>query len=65
MKCLMCGDCCIRFEIPELNKPAGRRCQHLTSENKCDIWDKPERPNICWKHDYPASVCPIGLQKHR
>ena len=62
MKCLQCGDCCIRFEIPELNKPAGQRCQHLTENNKCDIWDKAERPKICWTHDYPASICPIGLK---
>ena len=65
MKCLHCGDCCIRFEILEINKPAGFRCQHLTEENLCSIYDKPERPMVCYKHDYPASVCPIGLQNQK
>lgn len=62
MQCLRCGDCCIRFEISELEKPAGVRCKYLTKDNLCSIWDKPERPMICYKHDYPASVCPIGLK---
>ena len=62
MLCLRCGDCCIRFEIPELVKPAGVRCKHLTEDSLCAIWDKPERPTICYKHDYPARVCPIGLK---
>jgi len=62
MQCLRCGDCCIRFEIPELNKRAGVRCRHLTENNLCELWDKPERPKICNNHDYPAIVCPIGLQ---
>ena len=63
MKCLHCGDCCTRFEIPELNKPKGVRCEYLTEENLCKLWDKKERPKVCNDHDYPASVCPIGLKK--
>ena len=65
MRCLHCGDCCTRFYIAELDKPAGVRCQHLTEENLCKLWDKKERPEVCNKHDYPASVCPIGLQALR
>ena len=62
MKCLMCGDCCIHFDIPELNKPYGERCKYLTDDNKCSVWDKPERPDICWRHDFPSMVCPIGTE---
>jgi hypothetical protein len=62
MRCLHCGWCCINFEIPELNKRAGERCKYLTSDNLCLVYDKPERPEICSTHDYPAVVCPIGLQ---
>ena len=63
MLCVRCGDCCIRFEIPELNKRAGVICQHLTENNLCKLWDKPERPKVCNNHDYPASICPIGINK--
>lgn len=63
MRCLRCGDCCIRFCIPELDKPAGIRCSHLTEDNLCELWDKPERPKVCYDHDYPTSICPIGLQR--
>jgi uncharacterized protein len=63
MKCLMCGDCCTRFEIPEINKPAGVRCQHLSDNNHCYIYHYLERPDVCRKHDYPADVCPVGLSK--
>jgi hypothetical protein len=59
--CLHCGDCCTRFEIPEINKPAGVRCQYLSNENLCLIYDSPKRPDVCYRHDYPANVCPIGL----
>ena len=62
MRCLHCGDCCTRFEIYELNKPQGVRCQHLSDENLCLIYDKPERPTVCYKHGYPASVCSIGVE---
>jgi len=62
MRCLHCGDCCTNFEIYELNKPQGVRCQHLSDENLCLIYDKPERPMVCDKHGYPASVCPIGVE---
>jgi hypothetical protein len=63
MKCLHCGWCCTSFEIPELGKRAGERCQYLTDGNLCSIYDKPERPMLCYKHDYPASVCPIGINE--
>lgn len=61
MVCLRCGDCCTRFDIEELNKPAGVRCQHLSEDNLCQIYAN--RPYVCYKHDYPSDVCPIGIQK--
>ena len=61
MICLHCGDCCTRFSIAEINKPQGVRCQYLTEENLCSIYDK--RPDVCYKHDYPFRVCPIGYEK--
>lgn len=48
-----CGACCIAPSItspipgmPE-GKPAGTRCVQLTDENKCRIFDMPERPSFC------------------
>jgi hypothetical protein len=28
-------------------KPAGVRCVHLTLDNRCDLYGKPERPAVC------------------
>lgn len=58
MICLRCGDCCTRFTIPEINKPAGERCFNLSDDNFCMIYDT--RPDMCRKHDYPFMACPIG-----
>lgn len=63
MKCLHCGWCCTNFEIPEINKQAGVRCQHLTEDNLCAIYYTNERPSVCYKHDFPSMVCPIGLKE--
>jgi len=54
-----CGACCIapsiNSPIPGMpqGKPAGVRCVQLTDENRCAIFDKPERPAFC-----------AGLQPH-
>ena len=40
-----CGLCCTTFSIPELNKLAGVRCQHLTTTNQCGIYE--DRPDVC------------------
>ncbi len=45
IECTKCGACCIAPDISSLNKPAGVRCQHLTDENLCAIYDK--RPEVC------------------
>ncbi|MDI6873268.1 YkgJ family cysteine cluster protein [Candidatus Solincola sp.] len=47
MECRKCGACCIALSISTLNKPAGARCPHLTAENLCSLWKKPERPRVC------------------
>ena len=48
-----CGACCIAPSItspipgmPE-GKPAGTRCVQLTDDNKCRLFDKPDRPSFC------------------
>lgn len=48
-----CGACCIApsisSSIPGMpgGKPAGIRCIQLTSENKCKLFNKSERPKVC------------------
>ncbi|RCX18360.1 hypothetical protein DFR58_105124 [Anaerobacterium chartisolvens] len=54
MECRVgCGACCIVISIsspipgmPD-GKPAGVRCIHLTHDNKCMLFGKPERPPVC------------------
>ena len=54
MECRVgCGACCIAPSIsspmPGLpnGKPAGVRCLHLTTDNRCALFGKPERPAVC------------------
>jgi Fe-S-cluster containining protein len=48
-----CGACCIApsisSPIPGMpdGKPAGVRCIHLSADNRCDLFGKPERPAVC------------------
>ena len=48
-----CGACCIAPSISssipgmENGKKAGERCINLTSENKCAIFNSPDRPKVC------------------
>jgi uncharacterized protein len=48
-----CGACCITPSISssipgmEKGKKAGIRCNHLTDEYQCDIFESPLRPNVC------------------
>lgn len=54
MECRVgCGACCIAPSIsspipgmPE-GKPAGVRCVQLTPDNRCRLWERPERPAVC------------------
>jgi uncharacterized protein len=54
MNCrLGCGACCIApsisSPIPGMpnGKPAGVRCIQLTDDNRCQLFGKPDRPNVC------------------
>lgn len=54
MECrLGCGACCIVISIsspiPGMpnGKPAGERCIQLTSDNKCKLFGKSDRPLVC------------------
>ena len=48
-----CGACCIAPSISSplpgmpMGKPAGVRCIHLTWNNRCGLFGKPERPAVC------------------
>ena len=43
--CGECSACCVYPSIPELNKPAGVRCDHLDECGKCSIYAL--RPPSC------------------
>ena len=54
MECRVgCGACCIapsiNSPIPGMpdGKPAGVRCVQLTEDNRCKLFDQPERPTFC------------------
>jgi len=48
-----CGACCIALSIstpiPGMpgGKPVGIRCIHLAEDNRCMIFNSPERPKVC------------------
>ena len=50
VECTRCGACCVAPDIAALGKPLGVRCEHLTGEGLCGIYDR--RPQIC--RDYAA-----------
>lgn len=58
-----CGACCIApsisSSIPGMicGKPAGERCIHLTKENKCSIFGKPQRPKVCLSLKPSLEMC--------
>lgn len=64
MKCREnCGACCIAISIsspipgmPE-GKPSGVRCIHLADDNKCMLFNKPERPKVCWDFKAEYEFC--------
>lgn len=58
-----CGACCIALSIsspipgmPE-GKPAGVRCIQLTDDNRCAIFDSPERPAVCARLRPTQEMC--------
>ncbi len=54
MECQIgCAACCIVISIsspipgmPD-GKPAGTRCVQLTADNRCMLFGKPDRPEVC------------------
>ena len=58
-----CGACCIAPSIssalPEMpnGKPAGVRCIHLTRDNRCKLFGKSERPDVCNKLRPSEEMC--------
>jgi Fe-S-cluster containining protein len=58
-----CGACCIApsisSPIPGMpnGKPAGVRCVQLTSDNRCAIFGRPDRPNVCSRLKPSPSMC--------
>jgi Fe-S-cluster containining protein len=64
MKCRPgCGACCIAISIssplPGMphGKPAGTRCIHLTEDNLCALFGRPERPRICIDFKADKELC--------
>ncbi|AKL94761.1 flagellin N-methylase [Clostridium aceticum] len=64
MECrLGCAACCIAPSIssaipgmPE-GKPAGVRCIQLTSDNKCKLFEKEDRPAVCMNLKPSNEMC--------
>lgn len=58
-----CGACCIAISISTIipgmsgPKPAGVRCIQLTSDNRCRLYGKPERPDVCRAFQSSAEIC--------
>jgi uncharacterized protein len=58
-----CGACCIApsisSPIPGMpnGKPAGMRCVQLTSDNRCAIFGRPDRPEVCSRLRPSPSMC--------
>jgi hypothetical protein len=58
-----CGACCvapsISSPIPGLpdGKPAGMRCPQLTTDGRCRLFGRPERPGVCRNLRPTAEMC--------
>lgn len=70
MKCRVgCGACCIvpsiSSPIPGMpnGKPAGVRCVQLTPDNRCALYGKPERPEVCRRLQPSPEMCGESAQE--
>jgi len=63
VECRRCGACCIALSISSLNKPAGVRCEHLTADNLCGLWGKPERPEVCSAYQPDPLFCGASYEE--
>jgi uncharacterized protein len=58
-----CGACCIALSIsspiPGMpnGKPSGVRCLQLTDDNRCKLFDSPERPTVCTRLRPMPEMC--------
>lgn len=58
-----CGACCIApsisSPIPGMpgGKPAGVRCVQLTDDQRCLLFGKPERPEVCTRLRPAEEMC--------
>ena len=58
-----CGACCIALSISSAipgmpdGKPAGVRCIQLDSSNRCLLFGKPARPEICRRLRPEPAMC--------
>lgn len=58
-----CGACCIvpsiSSAIPGMpnGKPAGVRCVQLAEDNRCQLFGKPERPEVCVRLRASEEMC--------
>ncbi|HLZ61363.1 MAG TPA: YkgJ family cysteine cluster protein [Ktedonosporobacter sp.] len=64
-----CGACCIAPSISSSlpgmphGKPAGVRCLHLTHDNRCALFGKPERPKVCIRLRPSEEMCGHSRQE--
>lgn len=70
MECrLGCAACCIApsisSRIPGMpsGKPAGVRCIQLTDDNKCKLFGKEERPEVCISLKPSEEMCGKSSQE--
>lgn len=63
-----CGACCIAPSISSAipgmpnGKPAGMRCVQLTDDNRCKLFGKPERPEVCRRLQPAEDMCGHSAQ---
>jgi Fe-S-cluster containining protein len=64
MQCRIgCGACCIApsisSPIPGMpnGKPAGVRCVQLTPDNRCLLYGRPDRPEVCVRLRATEDMC--------
>lgn len=69
MECRVgCGACCIALSIsspiPGMpgGKPAGVRCLHLSDDNRCLIYDHPDRPQVCARLRPSEEMCGTSFE---
>jgi Fe-S-cluster containining protein len=67
MQCRIgCAACCIApsisSPIPGMagGKPAGLRCVQLTPDNRCRLFGRPERPEVCRSLRPSPEMCGSG-----